>query len=88
MQRAEVKVLHPLGLHARLAFSLTKITERFKSMITLRCNGHSGNGKEIMDILALGACAGSTVIIEAAGEDEDEALKSITGFFSENKNDC
>ncbi len=87
MQRAEVKVFHPLGLHARLAFALTRISERFKSVITLRHDGCTGNGKDVMDILALSAGPGSTIVIETAGEDEDEALKSITGFFSEHKND-
>jgi phosphotransferase system HPr (HPr) family protein len=81
MRRAEVKVIHPLGLHARLAFALTKISERFKSTVTLGCDGRSGNGKDVMDILALGAGPGSTVIIETAGEDEEDALKSLKGFF-------
>jgi phosphocarrier protein len=81
MRRAEVKVIHPLGLHARLAFALTKISERFISTVTFSCDGRSGNGKDVMDILALGAGPGSTVIIETAGEDEEAALNSLKGFF-------
>ena len=85
MQRAEVKVIHPLGLHARSAFTLSSISDRFKSIVTLRYDGLTGNGKDVMDILALGAGHGSKVVIETIGEDEDAALASLTRFFRDYK---
>ncbi len=85
MQRAEVKVIHPLGLHARSAFALSSISDRFISLVTLRCDGLTGNGKDVMDILALGACHGSKVVIETIGEDEEAALASLTRFFQNYK---
>ncbi|MFQ5431929.1 MAG: HPr family phosphocarrier protein [Nitrospinota bacterium] len=85
MQRVEVEIIHPLGLHARSAFILSGISDMFKSIVTLHHNGLSGNGKEVMDILALGACHGSTIVIETIGEDEDAALVSLTRFFQDYK---
>jgi len=85
MQRTDVNVIHPLGLHARSAFALSEISDRFKSIITLHCDGHSGDGKDVMDILSLGAGHGSTIVIEAVGEDEEAALVSLTRFFQDYK---
>lgn len=85
MRRAEVKVIHPLGLHARFAFVLSGICDKFKSVVTLHHDGLTGNGKDVMDILALGAGHGSTIVIETIGEDEEAALVSLTGFFQDYK---
>lgn len=78
-----MKVIHPLGLHARSAFSLSRISDGFKSAITLHHGGITGNGKDVMDILALGAGQGSTIVIETVGEDEEAALVSLTRFFQD-----
>ena len=85
MQRAEVKVIHPSGLHATSAFTLSGISDGFKSSVTLHHDGLTGDGKDIMDILALGAGHGSTIVIETIGEDEDAALASLTRFFQDYK---
>ena len=85
MQRAKVKVIHPLGLHARSAFTLSVICDMFRSIVTLHYDGLTGSGKDVMDILALGAGHGSKVVIETIGEDEEEALASVTRFFQDYK---
>jgi len=82
MQRTEVRVAGPWGIHARLAFHFAKMSGRYKSMIKVSYKNRSGNGREIMDLLALGAGPGSCVVIETDGEDETAALESLTRFLN------
>jgi len=79
MKRAKVKVNNPYGMHARVAYKFTSLGERFISNIKVGRSPQKleANGKDIMDILALGIGNGSTLVIEAVGEDEKEAVDSL-----------
>lgn len=62
------------GLHARPAALFVQIANKFDSRITVRRDEEEVNGKSIMGILMLGAEKGSTIIIEAEGEDAHLAI--------------
>ncbi|GMT42698.1 MAG: hypothetical protein IEMM0002_1109 [bacterium] len=81
MQKAEVQVANPLGMHARLAFHFTRLCGGYKSAVRISYKDRNGSGKEIMDLLALGAGPDSYVVIETEGEDEAAALESLTRFL-------
>lgn len=81
MKKAEVKVSGPYGMHARVAFQFAKKSSMFKSSVKILKNGSSGDGKDVMDILALGVEPGSSIIIVAEGEDEASAIESLTHFM-------
>ena len=55
--------------------------EHFKSKITLNMEDKCVNAKSIMGIMGLGLDPGRTVTIEAAGEDEEEAIAAISEFL-------
>lgn len=66
-----------LGLHARAAAAFVKVTNRYRSDITVHKDGVSVNGKSIMGVLMLAAAKGMTIDIKAAGEDSEEAMEAI-----------
>jgi len=78
MRKAKVRVAGKLGIHARLAYKFAVTSARYKSSIKVSRNDVRGNGKDIMDVLSLGTGPGDCVVIEVNGEDESEAMESLT----------
>lgn len=74
---AEFEIINALGLHARAAAQLVKVANRFKSEVTLECEGQAVNGKSIMGVLMLAAAQGMKVKIRCDGEDAEACLKDI-----------
>ena len=72
-----VTVTHSLGIHARAAGAIVRLSKSFRSKITLQRNGTLASAKSIMELLMLGAGGGSRVLVSAVGEDEREALSAV-----------
>jgi phosphocarrier protein HPr len=83
MASAEAKIVNKLGLHARAAAKLTHIASGFQSDIWLSRSGRRVNAKSIMGVMMLAAGKGSTIIIEATGDDADAALAALTGLIAD-----
>ncbi len=74
----KVKIINPLGLHARPAARFAKLASQFKSQIVVMNDEVKVNAKSIMSLLMLAAGYGSEIIIQASGEDEEEAVESLS----------
>ena len=83
MQKREIKIVNKLGLHARASAKLTQSASRFASSIWLTRNGRRVNAKSIMGVMMLAAGLGSTVELEADGEDESEAMDTLAKLFAD-----
>jgi phosphocarrier protein len=79
----DAPIVNKLGLHARAAAKLTHIASGFESDIWLSRAGRRVNAKSIMGVMMLAAGKGSTVTIEANGEDADAALAALTKLIAE-----
>jgi phosphocarrier protein len=77
MPTREFTVSNKLGLHARPSAQLTQVAGRFSSLVHIARNGRRVNAKSIMGVLMLAAGQGSTVIVDAEGEDAEAALAAI-----------
>ena len=77
MVQAETTIINKLGLHARASGVLTQTVTPFKSDVWITRNGRRVNAKSIMGVMMLAAGIGSTVTIEADGEDEQTALDAV-----------
>jgi phosphocarrier protein len=66
-----------LGLHARAAAQFVKISNRYRSEITVRKDNVSVNGKSIMGVLMLAASKGTSIEVLIKGEDADEAIEAL-----------
>ena len=84
MLEGRVKVVNPLGLHARAAAQLVRVAGQYVSRITLR-RGDSdafANAKSILSVLALAAPAGTELEIESEGIDESDAFEAVMSLFA------
>jgi phosphotransferase system HPr (HPr) family protein len=72
-----VKIINPLGLHARAAARFVHMASGFASRIRVARGGREMDGKSIMGLLLLAASQGSTVTITADGVDEAQALAAL-----------
>lgn len=70
-------ISNKLGLHARPSAQLTQAATRFVSDIHISRGGRRVNAKSIMGVMMLAAGQGSTVTVEAEGEDAEQALEAI-----------
>jgi len=77
MQRTELTIANQVGLHARPAALFVQTASKFKARIDISKDGHRVNAKSIIAVLSLGAGKGSRVVIEASGEDENEAVAAL-----------
>jgi phosphocarrier protein len=77
------EIVNKLGLHARAAAKLTHIASGFKSEIWLSRSGWRVNAKSIMGVMMLAAGQGTSVLIEAKGDDAEQAIAAITRLIAE-----
>ena len=78
----EVKVVNPLGVHARPAAQLVKLTNSFACEVEFVKDGVPVNGKSIMGVMMLAAECGSAILFRADGPDEAEAVEALTGLVA------
>ena len=83
MIKRVVRVENQLGLHARAAAKLVKLTARFKSDIKLsRLNNNQRiDAKSILGILLLAAARGTELEVIVDGEDQEVAMEGIVALF-------
>ena len=70
-------IRNKLGLHARPSAQLTQAASRFGAEIHISRGPRRVNAKSIMGVMMLAAGQGSTVTVEADGEDAEQAVQAI-----------
>lgn len=76
-------IIDPLGMHARPATALLKLTRQFKSQFSLKKDGKLIQMRSMLNILSLSAKYGDNFPVVIDGEDELEAVKAFDYFFNE-----
>ena len=82
MIQQELEIINQLGLHARAAAKLVKLSSSFSSSIDIEKEGQRVNSKSIMGVMMLAASHGSKVTIFADGDDEQEALAAVVDLIN------
>lgn len=77
MRRKTVRVVNPLGFHARAAARFVAEASQFDSQITVFFKDKQMDGKSILGLLLLAAPCGASLQIQAAGRDEKEAIRRL-----------
>lgn len=77
MTEVSLTIVNQLGMHMRAAGKFAKLAGRFRSRIHLLRDGVTVDGKSIVGILTLAAAQGSTLLLRAEGEDEEEAVDAL-----------
>jgi phosphocarrier protein HPr len=85
----KMEIKNKLGVHARAAALLVQTVNRFSAQVTISKDGQTAEGRSIMGVLMLAATQGSTIEVEAAGQDAEQAVKAIERLvdkrFNENE---
>lgn len=77
MKRSQVAIRWKAGLHLRAAARLVKLARTFRASVLLRANQKMADARSLLALLLLCATCGTVVDIEAAGEDEDQAITAL-----------
>ena len=83
MPSQQAEIVNKLGLHARAAAKLTHIAGGFQSEIWLSRSGRRVNAKSIMGVMMLAAGQGTTVLIEANGNDAEPAIAALQKLIAD-----
>ena len=83
MQTRQVNVGNTHGLHARLAAQIVHVASRFTCSVSLAFKGRTANARNILAVMLLAASVGSTILVEASGPDEAEALDALSSLIGD-----
>lgn len=85
MLESKLKIINPLGLHARAAAQLVRLAGKFQSKIILARTDNNiiADAKSILSVLTLAAAKGTQLEINVEGADENEAFKAICEIFAD-----
>ncbi len=78
----ELIVQNKMGIHARPAAMIVRITNKFKADVFVEKDEEQVNGKSIMGLMMLAACNGSKVKFLATGDDAAQMLAELDALFA------
>ena len=77
MVSEQVRIINPTGLHARPASVFVKAANGFKSDIAVISGEKRINAKSIVKVMSTALKQGTDIVIEASGEDEEQAVGAL-----------
>jgi phosphocarrier protein len=78
-----VQIVNKKGLHARASAKFVQTVERFQAAIKVTRGAETVGGDSIMGLMMLSASPGTSITIEAAGPDAEEALAALESLVSD-----
>ncbi|MCQ2030244.1 HPr family phosphocarrier protein [Stutzerimonas zhaodongensis] len=82
MHSCEITIINKLGLHARAAAKFVGVANQFPCDIRIgRCATTVVDGKSIMAVMMLAASKGTTLHLQAEGDQEQEAIKALIALI-------
>jgi phosphocarrier protein HPr len=82
MQKLQVNVTNPFGIHARPSAMIVQLASKFRSRVSLTFNGRTANARSIVAVMLLAAGVGSTITVETMGPDEREAIEALVDLIT------
>lgn len=81
--RREVAVLLPNGLHLRPMSHIARTAMTYPCEVTISNGERTANARSQLDLMQLNAPHGSTLVLEARGENAEAALEAIIPFLEQ-----
>ncbi|QBY04773.1 HPr family phosphocarrier protein [Thalassotalea sp. HSM 43] len=78
-----VKIENKLGLHARAATKLAKLSQNYRATITIKLDDKSADADSIMGLMLLTGSQGKTVEVISEGDDAEQALSAVCQLFGD-----
>lgn len=83
MLEQQLTIINKLGLHARAAAKLVKLSTGFEADIEISKDDKRVNCKSIMGVMMLAASRGSSVTLYADGVDENKAMEAVCQLIND-----
>lgn len=80
MTRREAVITNTLGLHARAAARFVELAGRYAAQVQVSAGSRTVDGKSILGLLLLVAARGTTITIQADGEQEAAAVEALVSL--------
>jgi phosphocarrier protein HPr len=84
MPQITTTITHRVGLHARPAAIFVQTAKRYAATISVHNGERKANAKSMVQVLTLGAKQGSELMIEAEGDDAEQALQALQDLIAAN----
>lgn len=84
MKKFTYTITDPVGIHARPAGMLVNEVKSCGAKVVVTCNGRSADAGKLMALMGLGIKNGMEVEVTVEGDNEDDAVEHIKGFFEKN----
>ncbi len=78
----ELLVQNKMGIHARPAAMIVRVTNKFKAEVYVEKEEEQVNGKSIMGLMMLAAAKGSQVKFVATCPDAEQMLTELEALFA------
>jgi phosphocarrier protein HPr len=78
----ELLVQNKMGIHARPAAMIVRVTNKFKADVFVEKDDEQVNGKSIMGLMMLAAAKGTKIKFIATGEDGESMLNELEALFA------
>ena len=75
-------IVNKKGLHARASAKFCQTVERFDAAIRVTRGNETVGGTSIMGLMMLGAATGTTITVEATGQEATAAIEAIDKLVS------
>tara|TARA_B100001250_G_C19678322_1_gene734698 strand:+ start:130 stop:405 length:276 start_codon:yes stop_codon:yes gene_type:complete len=83
----DVQIINKLGLHARAAATLVRVTSAFECDIKLTKGSFTVDAKSILGMMSLAAAQGTWITFTCDGVDAEQAMSAtidcVSGYFGE-----
>ncbi|MBE7043860.1 MAG: HPr family phosphocarrier protein [Ruminococcaceae bacterium] len=80
----EITIQNSVGLHARPATFFIQKANEYRASIWIEMGERRINAKSLLGVLSLGIDKGTTITLNADGEDEEEAVNGLVQLVSSN----
>ena len=75
-------VPNAIGLHARPAALLVRVTQQFAAETVIECDQRRVSAKSVLGILTLCAAKGTELTVTAEGHDAEAAISAVQDLFA------
>lgn len=77
-----VRVTQQNGLHLRPCSAIVNTVNRHRARVIVQHGNQSADAASILDLLSLGATAGTELLLSATGAEAQEAVEAVAGLFA------
>jgi phosphotransferase system HPr (HPr) family protein len=82
-----VTVSNRNGLHLRAATELAKLVRGFQAQVVILKNQDRANCGDVLETSSLGAAMNEQLLLEASGQEAEEALEAVSRLFASGFNE-